>query len=119
MSDSEATSKRVDKPWGYEEWVETNSKYVVKRLFMKRGSQCSLQYHEQKMETVIALSGTLSVRAGDDWHQLRPFEHITLKPGVVHRMRADEEDCLYMECSTTELDDVVRLEDQYGRAASN
>jgi len=110
------TARRVEKPWGYEEWVEVNDSYVVKRLFMKRGQQCSLQYHEEKLETVMALVGTISVRVGDEWKSLKPFEYVTLKPGVVHRMKAESEDCLYMECSTTQLDDVVRLDDAYGRA---
>lgn len=107
--------KKIEKPWGYEEVLETNPKYTVKRLFMKNGNQCSFQYHEKKQETVIGLSGSLTVFLGDSEMVLMPGESITLEPFRKHRMIAKNGDCLYMECSTSELDDVVRIQDDYGR----
>ena len=106
---------KVEKPWGYEEWVEVNKKYVVKRLFMKKGNQCSLQYHEKKKETVMILTGTLTVFCNDEVLYLKPFDALTINPHEIHRMFAEKEDCLYLECSTPELEDVVRVEDEYGR----
>ena len=107
--------ERIEKPWGYEEYVETNDRYVVKRLFMRKGNQCSLQYHEKKRETVVVLEGRLTVLLDGKARRMTPFEAVTIPPGLRHRMIAEEGDCLYMEASTPEVDDVVRLEDSYGR----
>ncbi|MBI2453304.1 cupin domain-containing protein [Candidatus Peregrinibacteria bacterium] len=107
--------KYIDKPWGYEEILETNPNYTVKKLFMKKGNQCSYQYHEKKRETIVALEGQLHIILENETVVLKPFESITLEPLVKHRMRAKEENCLYLECSTSELDDIVRIHDDYGR----
>lgn len=107
--------QKTTKPWGYEELVEVNDRYVVKHLFMRKGNQCSLQYHEKKKETVVVVSGTLTVFYNDQVLQMKPFDALTINPHEVHRMFAEKEDCLYLECSTPELEDVVRVEDQYGR----
>jgi mannose-6-phosphate isomerase-like protein (cupin superfamily) len=111
---------RTEKPWGYEDLISVNDKYVMKRLFMKAGHSCSLQFHEQKHETVYVVKGTLNVSVGESIRTLRDLvmhegDHLILEPGVVHRMTAIE-DCIYLEASTPELQDVVRLEDNYGRA---
>lgn len=115
--------QRIDKPWGYEELIEHNDKYVVKRLKMNRGHKCSIQYHEIKTETVYVLSGALKVYIGDkleDLHEIvmKPHDALTLEPFKIHRMEAIE-DCVYLEASTPELDDVVRLRDEYGREANS
>ena len=111
---------RVEKPWGYEELVECNDKYVVKKLFMKKGHKCSLQYHKLKKETIIVLSGLLNITVGDKEDNLKNDTYgcgdtITISPYMIHRMEAIE-DCLYTETSTNELWDVVRLQDSYGRS---
>lgn len=107
--------QRIEKPWGYEVWVEVNDKYIVKRLFMRKGNQCSRQYHEKKQETLVVLSGSLTVFHNDRVLQMKPFDTLTVNPNEIHRMSAETEDCLYLECSTPELEDVVRVEDRYGR----
>lgn len=107
--------KHIDKPWGYEEILETNDKYTVKKLLMKKGHQCSYQYHEEKMETILALSGNLIIALEEGEIILSPGEVMTIKPFEKHRMLARDEDALYLECSTSELDDVIRIEDDYGR----
>jgi mannose-6-phosphate isomerase len=104
--------KRIDKPWGYEEILEKNRKYTVKRLLMKKGNKCSLQYHKKKQETIVSLSGNLLVQLEIT---LKPGESLTILPGQVHRMIAKSGNCLYLESSTSELDDVVRIQDDYGR----
>ena len=111
--------KMTSKPWGYEELVECNDKYVVKKLFMKAGHSCSNQYHELKTETIIVLSGQLAILIGETMDKLEEKiynagDTITIRPYTIHKMRAVE-DCLYLETSTNELWDVVRLEDSYGR----
>jgi mannose-6-phosphate isomerase-like protein (cupin superfamily) len=113
--------EKVEKPWGYEELVECNDKYVVKKLFMKAGHSCSTQYHQLKRETMIILTGKLWIAVGPDMEHLEGKiyefgETITVDPYTVHKMRAIE-DCLFLEGSTNELWDVVRLEDSYGRVA--
>ena len=111
---------RVEKPWGYEELVECNDKYVVKKLFMKADHKCSLQYHHLKRETIMVLSGELYISIGKTQDSLEKKlyiagETVTIEPYTIHRMEA-KEDCLYSETSTNELWDVVRLEDSYGRS---
>lgn len=108
--------QHIDKPWGYEEIIETNPRYTVKKLFMKKGHQCSYQYHEKKMETILVLSGELIIIEENQKIPLKKGEVITIKPFEKHRMRAENKDCLYLECSTSELDDVIRIEDDYNRA---
>jgi quercetin dioxygenase-like cupin family protein len=111
---------KIDKPWGYEELVECNDKYVVKKLFMKKGNSCSIQYHELKTETIVVLSGKLNIYIGNEIDNLIVKEYtygetITIKPYTIHRMEAVE-DSLYIEASTNELFDVIRLQDNYNRS---
>jgi quercetin dioxygenase-like cupin family protein len=110
---------RVEKPWGHELiWARTD-RYVGKILHIKAGHALSLQYHKVKDETVHLLSGRMRFQTGaGEVLQDRVLEagesfHIT--PLMRHRMIA-ETDCDVLEASTPELDDVVRLEDRYGRA---
>ena len=109
----------VKKPWGKEEILEVNEKYVVKRLTMKKGHKCSLQYHNFKHETVYLLSGRLKIYLGENENNLtervfNPGEYLSLPPKKIHRMEAVE-DSIYLEASTPELDDVVRIIDDYSR----
>ena len=112
--------RRVDKPWGHEEhFALVDGKYCGKALHVHAGHALSLQYHEQKEETVSVQSGRLQFDIGTseedlETFELLPGEAIHLRPGTVHRMTALE-DTVVLEASTTELDDVVRLEDRYGR----
>jgi mannose-6-phosphate isomerase len=112
----------IKKPWGQEEVIEINDRYMVKKLTMWRGHRCSLQFHTQKQETIYVLSGSLKIYTGTSPHELservyQAHETITLIPGVIHRMEA-EEDSVYLEASTPEMDDVVRLSDDYNRSTS-
>ena len=108
-------SKRIEKPWGWEEIIEQNAHYVLKKLFMRAGEQCSLQYHKEKIETVFVLVGLLEIM--DCYSNVIMFEtgeYITILPPKIHKMKAHL-DTVYLEASTPQLDDVVRLEDKYGR----
>ncbi|HVM95703.1 MAG TPA: cupin domain-containing protein [Candidatus Acidoferrales bacterium] len=111
--------RRVDKPWGYELiWAETD-RYVGKTLHIERGEALSLQFHERKDETICVLSGILQLEIGHDDQPsqtltLSPGQSFHITPGLRHRMTAIET-CDVLEASTPELDDVVRLEDRYGR----
>jgi mannose-6-phosphate isomerase len=113
--------QKVDKPWGYELiWAKTND-YVGKLLFIKKGHQLSLQYHEIKEETIFVHTGLMKFIVGDHEDNLK---EVLLHPGEAfhipvkkrHRMIAVE-DCTVFEVSTPHLDDVVRIEDSYGRVA--
>ena len=109
---------RVDKPWGYElHWAKTD-RYVGKIIHIDKGHALSLQYHNKKDETIMLLSGRLLFEIQENGqlvkHEVGPFERFHVTPGTVHRMTAIE-DCDVVEVSTPELDDVVRLEDRYGR----
>ena len=110
----------IEKPWGREEVVEINDKYMVKKLTMWKDHRCSLQLHNHKKETIYVLSGKLRIISGPDQDNLTgkiytAGESITIPPGVVHRMEGAE-DSVYLESSTPEMDDVVRLVDDYDRA---
>lgn len=110
---------KIEKPWGYERHLEINENYVVKELFMKEGNSCSLQYHEIKHETFYVLKGKLRFYVGSDKNNLEVLyleegEHYTIEPKIIHRMEAVV-DSLYLEASTNQLNDVIRLEDNYGR----
>ena len=109
----------IEKPWGKEEVIEINDKYMMKKLTMLKGHRCSLQLHNHKKETIYVLSGQLRIISGPDQDNLtgkiyREGESITISPGVVHRMEGVE-DSIYLEASTPEMDDVVRLVDDYER----
>jgi quercetin dioxygenase-like cupin family protein len=114
------TVRRVDKPWGYELiWAHTG-RYVGKILHINAGAALSYQYHRVKEETIYVLRGVLTLHVSDDDSPPRVLElgegaafHIT--PGLRHRFQA-KADVDLLEASTPELDDVVRLEDLYGRA---
>jgi mannose-6-phosphate isomerase len=111
--------RRVEKPWGHELiWADTEL-YVGKVLHVKAGHALSLQYHERKDETIHLLSGQLRFLAGPSADALEevPLEagdSYRIGPGTVHRMEALT-DVDILEASTPHLDDVVRLEDRYGR----
>lgn len=112
--------KRVDKPWGYELWWAYTDKYVGKILHVKEGECLSYQYHEKKDETVYVLNGKmrLDIEApGEEKHEsvMQAGEAVRIKPHTKHRFTAIT-DCDLLEASTPEVDDVVRLEDRYGRA---
>ena len=112
--------KIVDKPWGHEEhFALVDDKYCGKTLHITAGNALSLQYHERKEETVSVQTGRLLFEIGTDESALESFEllpgeSIHLRPGTRHRMTAIE-DSVVLEASTTQLDDVVRLDDRYGR----
>jgi quercetin dioxygenase-like cupin family protein len=112
---------RVDKPWGYELlWARTDT-YVGKIIHVKAGHALSLQYHHVKTETVYLASGkvTYEIQDGDALRSLdlSPGDRLHIPAGTVHRVTAIEDADIF-EVSTPELDDVVRLEDRYGRAGS-
>ena len=113
-----AAIERVDKPWGYELRFARTERYAGKVLFIKAGSQLSLQYHEKKDEAFFVQQGQLELVLGRGDEQqvetLEPDQGWHVAPGTVHRFRAVT-DCLLFEVSTPELEDVVRIEDDYGR----
>ncbi len=111
---------RIDKPWGYELVWARSDRYVGKILVIRRGEALSLQYHRVKDETIRLLSGRLRLETHEpegrtEMQILEPGDVRHIPPGLRHRMEALEE-AEVLEVSTPELDDVVRLDDRYGRA---
>jgi len=117
------TPRRVEKPWGWElVWAETEA-YVGKLLFVRAGQSLSLQYHEVKDEAWLVQEGRASLELGRvgeplETVEIGPGDAFRYRPGTVHRVTAIE-DLLVIEVSTPHLDDVVRLEDRYGREGTN
>jgi quercetin dioxygenase-like cupin family protein len=111
----------VPKPWGEEHWLAHTDRYAGKLLILKKGHRLSLQYHERKHEVQYVDSGRIKYTLGSvdrpDEYEERIVEAgstVILPPGAIHRMEALE-DSRFFEVSTPELDDVVRLDDDYGR----
>lgn len=115
-------NKIIKKPWGKEEVIEINDFYMMKKLTMFAGHRCSTQYHNIKKETIYVLSGKLKIYYGSSLEGLRSSNYfagdtITIAPKMIHRMEAIE-DSIYLEASTPEMEDVVRLEDDYKRTGN-
>lgn len=110
--------RRVSKPWGHELIFAENERYAGKILHLEPGQSLSLQYHERKDETIYVLNGEVSLSVDVDGEmkeiRLAAGSAYRFRPGVRHRMRS-EAACDLIEVSSPELDDVVRLEDAYGR----
>jgi mannose-6-phosphate isomerase len=116
--------QRVDKPWGHEEvFALVEGRYCGKALHVTAGHALSLQYHERKDEVIAVQSGRATLEVGEsedalETIDLEPGERVHLPAGVRHRITAVT-DVVLLEASTTELDDVVRLEDRYGREGTS
>jgi len=107
--------QKVRKPWGYEIWFAQTDKYVGKYIFVEKGSRLSYQYHKVKEETLLVIRGqgiivlnktVIPFNEGDVQH---------IPPYTKHRIEATDSDMGIIEVSTPEVEDVVRLEDDYGR----
>lgn len=114
--------KHVPKPWGYELIFARTDRYVGKILHINQGQTLSLQYHEIKEETIFVVNGELRLTVEFDGDRrvipLRKGEAFHIPPRLIHRMEAVV-DTDVAEVSTPELDDVIRLEDRYGRQGTS
>jgi mannose-6-phosphate isomerase-like protein (cupin superfamily) len=117
-------TRRVDKPWGHELiWAEADE-YVGKVLFVKAGESLSLQYHERKDESWLVESGRARLELGAQGdgslveREIGPGDAFRYRPHTLHRVTAID-DTTILEVSTPHLDDVVRLEDAYGREGTS
>jgi mannose-6-phosphate isomerase len=117
-------ARRVDKPWGYELIWAHADEYVGKVLFVRAGESLSLQFHREKDESWLIQSGRAKVELGSAGDAILKEEVVAagatfrFRPGTVHRVTALE-DTTIVEVSTAHLDDVVRLEDRYGREGTS
>ena len=119
----QVSARVVNKPWGHEEIFAETADYVGKILSIREGEALSLQYHEVKDETLRVLDGKLELVTGVDENHLEShyLEHgavFHIAPGTLHRMVATT-DCRLLEVSTNHLDDVIRLDDRYGRVGTS
>ncbi len=115
--------KRIEKPWGHEVWFAHTERYAGKIITVKAGHRLSLQYHDAKDETSHLVSGRMRLWQGPSRDELvetviEPGATWRNTAGTVHTVEAIE-DATFFEVSTPELDDVVRLEDQYGREGTS
>ena len=112
----------MDKPWGYEiRWAVTD-RYLGKILHVNKGEALSLQYHERKDEYQYVATGSVDIETGGPdgaltKRRMRTGDTLHIRPGTRHRITAIEDTDIF-EVSTPEGDDVVRLEDRYGRAGT-
>ena len=122
MEHPESTT-RVEKPWGWELWWTVTDRYVGKVIFINEGRRLSLQYHNEKDESVFVMEGEMILHLEDADGELQPIE---LGPGEFRRVPVGRRhrfeaitDTKIIEVSTPELDDVVRLEDDFGREGTS
>lgn len=113
----------VTKPWGWENRFAITDRYLGKLIHINRGEMLSLQYHRQKDETIYIVKGAMDLQLEDDagmleTHRLTTGMSQRILPGRKHRMIGVEE-CEFFEASSPEIDDVVRLEDKYGRQGTS
>ena len=118
----ESAVERVEKPWGYELVYTSGSPYSGKVIFVRAGEALSLQFHRVKDETMYVQEGRVELEIGEpgrtpDTEVVAAGRAFRITPGTVHRLRALE-DTTILEASTPETDDIVRLEDRYGRGES-
>ncbi len=117
----ETEVRRVEKPWGYEIVYGLTDRYCGELLFIREGEQLSLQFHREKDEVIYLHEGRIELEISAPGDSVRESEVVVaggayrIKPGMVHRWRALE-DTVVLEVSTPHLEDVVRLDDDYGRA---
>jgi mannose-6-phosphate isomerase len=112
--------ERVEKPWGYELVYALTERYCGKVLFIRKGEELSLQFHRRKDEVIYVHQGRIELEVGEpgrnpDVEVIAAGRAFRFTPGTVHRWRALE-DTVVLEVSTPDMNDVVRLEDRYGRA---
>ena len=112
----------IEKPWGHEEIWAQSSRYAGKILVINKGHRLSRQYHNVKEETIMVLEGILVCEEGPstvggsiDRHIMKPGDIFHVRPGTIHRFCAEETNVRLVEVSTSEISDVVRLEDDYRR----
>ncbi|MGB2939855.1 MAG: cupin [Candidatus Dormiibacterota bacterium] len=123
-AEKEKTVRRIDdvkfdKPWGFELRFAITERYLGKMIHVNQGEALSLQYHEAKDETLLMTKGSMDLELSDEsgalvTHRLAVGDCVRIIPGRRHRMLAVE-DCEFFEVSSPEINDVVRLEDRYGR----
>ena len=111
--------KTIEKPWGREIWIAHTDKYALKIIEFHQGSRSSLQYHVEKHEHIYVDAGKLQIERENDRGQMETLllcsgDVVENMPGRKHRVTALE-DVRLIEVSTPELDDVVRVEDDYDR----
>ena len=111
--------KLVNKPWGKEVWLEVNDKYCFKAIHLRGGCQTSFQYHKRKLESSYVVSGRLEVSLENETGKIEillmnPGDSYTVQPLRKHRVMALE-DSVYIETSTPEVDDIIRIQDNYSR----
>ena len=122
MEVRDSSSTKVEKPWGYEiRWAITD-RYLGKILHINAGEALSLQYHQQKDESLLVIKGAMDLELGEvsgelERRRLEVGDTVHIRPGQRHRMTAVDDTDIF-EVSTPEIDDVVRLEDRYGRVGS-
>jgi mannose-6-phosphate isomerase len=118
-----AGGARVDKPWGHEARWAITDRYIGKLIHVSKGHRLSLQYHVQKDESIYIASGLLDLLLEDETgevrvHRMTPGMSARVRPGRRHRFIAVEDTDIF-EVSSPEIDDVVRLEDSYGREGTS
>lgn len=116
----EKLPRKIEKPWGFELLFAHTSKYAGKLIFIRKGHRLSLQYHKGKDESMYLYKGKALIEIGGSDGQLKstiaePGHCVRIPPLTRHRLKAIE-DTTFFEVSTPELEDVTRLEDDYGRA---
>ena len=119
VSTGDKFPQKIEKPWGFELLFARTPKYAGKLIFVRKGHRLSLQYHKKKDESMYVYEGKAKIEIEESGKQLvqsiaQPGYCFRISPGTKHRIEAIEDTTL-IEVSTPELEDIERLEDDYGR----
>lgn len=101
----------VQKPWGYEEWWAHNSNYIGKLVHIQKGHRLAMQYHKTKHQTIRVMSGVLTLTLGDQVRDMIAGDVAHIEPCIIHRLEARHDDVTFMEVSTPEVHDTIRVQD--------
>jgi len=111
---------QISKPWGYERIIEQTDVHVIKEIYVKPGHMLSKQYHEKKIEHMTLVNGKAILYLNDINYVMKKYVPYYIPALMIHRLSCPKDNeidggALIIEISSIELDDVVRLEDAYGR----
>lgn len=112
--------KHSDRPWGFFDEFIQDEPCTVKLITVRAHEALSLQYHHKRQEFWVIISGNGHVTIGDNREEVKKGDQYEIKKGQHHRVEAGSEDLMFLEIATGEFneDDIVRLEDKYGRIST-
>ena len=105
----------VNKPWGYKRILVETPNYTVSRLFVNKHNRLSLQTHPEKIETLVVEKNHCLITVDGDTRRYNKGDYVHIPINTIHRIEANKRNCIVLEVATKSGDEVIRIEDDYGR----